>query len=74
MGSAFMMGTELVDLATLHGWSLKPHPGGNHPYLLDRPGARRPVPVRFKLKNRLEVISILKQLEIPRTDWPDSVK
>ena len=66
MGSAFMLGTELVKLATRHGWNLKPHAGGEHPYLLERPGATRPIPIRHKLKSRTEVIVILKQLGIPR--------
>ena len=74
MGSAFMLGIVLVKLATRHGWTLKSHPGGEHPYLLEKPGASRPVPVRHKLKSRPEVIVILKQLEIPRADWPGSVK
>lgn len=74
MGSAFMMGIELVKLAMGHGWTLKPHAGGDHPYLLERPGAPRPIPVRYKLKTRTEVIVILKQLEIPRADWPGAVK
>jgi len=74
MGSAFMPGCELVKLGIAHGWSLKPHPGGDHPYLLERPGAPRPIPIRHKLKSRNEVIVILKQLEIPRTDWPGSVR
>ena len=74
MGSAFMKGLELVQLAQAHGWILRPHPGGDHPYLLERPGAPRPVPIRNKLKTRMEVIVILKQLEIPRADWPGAVK
>ena len=74
MGSAFMMGIELVKLATRHGWNLKPHAGGDHPYLLERPGAPRPIPIRHKLKSRMEVMVILKQLEIPRADWPGAVK
>jgi len=74
MGSAFMMGIELAKLAEQHGWTLRPHPGGDHPYLLERPGGPRPVPVRHKLKSRAEVITILKQLGIPRAAWPGAVK
>jgi hypothetical protein len=69
-----MLGLELVKLAIAQGWTLKPHPGGGHPYLLERAGASRPVPVRHKLKSRTEVIAILKQLGIPRADWPGALK
>jgi hypothetical protein len=74
MGSAFMLGIELVKLATRHGWTLKPHPGRDHSYLLERPDAIRPIPIRHKLKSRNEVMVILQQLAIPRADWPGSVK
>jgi (p)ppGpp synthase/HD superfamily hydrolase len=74
MGSAFMMGIDLVKLAVRHEWTLKAHPGGDHPYILTRLNAPRPVPIRHKLKNRLEVQIILKQLEIPRADWPNAAK
>ena len=72
MGS-FMRGRQIVELARLYGW--KDHgPGAEHPFILKRPGARRPIPVRARLENRFEVQSILKQLDIPRQDWPEKVK
>lgn len=74
MGSAFMNGIELVKIATRHGWTQRPHPGGNHPYLMERPGAPRPIPIRHKLKSREEVQTVLKQLGIPRAEWPGIVK
>ncbi len=69
----FMRGSEIVRLAEAYGW--KDHgPGGDHPYILKRSGARRPVPVRNQLENRFEVQGILKQLGIPREAWPENVR
>jgi hypothetical protein len=39
MGSAFMMGIELVKVAIQHGW-VDRGPGGCHPYVLVKPGCR----------------------------------
>jgi hypothetical protein len=72
MGSAFLFGIDLVKIAEKHGWVLRERAGGNHPYILEMPG-KWCVPVRYKLKSRFEVIGILKQLGIPRTDWPSEV-
>lgn len=69
MGSAYLLGIDLVKMAEKHGWVLRDRPGGNDPYILERPG-RWCVPIRYKLKSRLEVITILKQLGIPRDEWP----
>ena len=60
-------------IAEEFGWADN-GPGSNHPYILKRQGARRPVPVRDQLENRFEVQGILKQLEIPRDSWPEKVK
>lgn len=68
-----MRGREIVKIADLFGW-VDDGPGANHPYILKRPGARRPVPVRDKLESRADVQGILKQLEIPRDEWPEKVK
>jgi hypothetical protein len=62
-----------VAIAEAFGWADE-GPGSNHPYILRRRGARRPVPVRDQLENRFEVQGILKQLEIPRDSWPEKVK
>jgi hypothetical protein len=68
-----MRGREIVEIARRRGW--EDHgPGAEHPYILKRPRARRPVPVRDRLENRFEVQGILKQLEIPREDWPEKVR
>ncbi len=68
-----MRGGEIVEIAGKHGWSDE-GPGAKHPYILKRKGALRPVPVRDKLENKNEVRGILKQLEIPKEDWPEKVK
>jgi hypothetical protein len=67
-----MRGREIVALAVEFGW-VDAGPGANHPHILKRE-AERPVPVRARLENRFEVQSILKQLGIPRTAWPEKVK
>lgn len=68
-----MRGREIVAIAVKHGW-IDSGPGAEHPIILKRPGARRPVPVRARLENRFEVQAILKQLGIPREDWPEKVR
>lgn len=67
MGSALMDGVDLVRLAERHGWVAVG--GSKHPFLFKTVGWR-PVPVRNKLQNPNEIRGILKQLEIPRTEWP----
>ena len=69
MGSALLFGIDLVKIAERFGWILRERPGGNHPFILEKPGSWC-VPIRHKLKSRFEVIGILKQLGIPRADWP----
>lgn len=72
MVSAFMKGLDLVRLALAHGWR-DAGPGANHPYILKKPG-QRPVPVRDRIQNRYEAIGILKQLGVPRRDWPSNLR
>ena len=72
MGSAFMKGLELVQLAQHHGWA-DGGPGANHPYILKKPGFRS-VPVRDKIQNRFEALAILKQLGIPKAAWPEKLR
>ncbi len=67
MGTALMDGREIVRLAEQHGW--REVGGTRHPYLLKKSG-KPPVPVRHKLQNPNEIRGILKQLEIPRGEWP----
>lgn len=67
MGTALMDGVDIVRLAERHGW--EDVGGTKHPFLLKKSG-KRPVPVRNKLQNPNEIRAILKQLEIPRSDWP----
>jgi hypothetical protein len=71
MGS-FMRGREIVEIARRHGWT-DDGPGASHPYILKLSG-RRPVPVRDKLENKFEAQGILKQLGIPRSDWPEKLR
>ena len=71
MGS-FMRGREIVEIARRHGWA-DAGPGACHPYILKRTG-RRPVPVRDKLENRFEAQAMLKQLGVPKSDWPEKLK
>ena len=70
MGTALLDGLDVVKIAERFGW----HDvgGTKHPYLLKKVG-KRPVPVRHKLQNPNEIRAILKQLEIPRSDWPSIV-
>jgi hypothetical protein len=67
MGSALIDGADIVKLAERFGWA--DVGGTKHPFLLKKSG-KRPVPVRNKLQNPNEIRAILKQLEIPRADWP----
>lgn len=67
-----MRGLQVVRIAEAFGWH-DSGPGSNHPHVLKRKGARS-VPVRDRLENRLEVQSILKQLGVPREDWPEKVR
>ncbi len=67
MGTALMDGLDIVRIAERHGW--QDVGGSKHPYLLKKAG-KRPVPVRHKLQNPNEIRGILKQLEIPRAEWP----
>jgi len=67
MGSALLDGIDIVRLAERNGWE---NVGGSkHPYLLKKAG-KRPVPIRNKLQNPNEIRGILKQLDIPRVQWP----
>lgn len=67
-----MRGREIVAIAARHGWK-DAGPGANHPHILKRKGDR-PVPVRHRLENKYEAQGLLKQLGIPRSDWPEKLK
>ena len=67
-----MRGREIVEIAQCHGWADE-GPGANHPYILKQAGQRQ-VPVRDKLENKYEAQGILKQLAIPRSDWPEKLR
>jgi len=71
MGS-FIRGREIVAIAQRYGWKAG-GPGANHPHILKRQGDR-PVPVRSRLENKYEAQGLLKQLSIPRSDWPEKLK
>ena len=72
MGSAFMKGIEIVNIALTHGW-IDRGPGGCHPFVLVKPGCC-PVPVRDKRQNPIEARHLLKELGIPRPEWPSKLK
>jgi hypothetical protein len=64
-----MRGREIVAMAVEFGW-INSCQARTTPHILKRAG-NRPVPIRARLDNRFEVQSILKQLGIPRSVWPD---
>jgi len=72
MGSATWKGADLKAIAMVHGW-IDGGPGANHPFLMKKPG-HRTVPLRGKIQNRHEARSVLKQMEIPRSDWPENLQ
>jgi hypothetical protein len=65
-------GEILKKLAEQNGWADE-GPGANHPFVMKKAG-QRPVPIRAKLTNMNEARDILKQLKIPRAQWPDALK
>jgi hypothetical protein len=42
--------------------------------MLNKKGAKRRVPVRNKVKGRIEAQVILKELGIPRNRWPEKCR
>jgi len=69
--ASFMTGREILKLAIRHGWVDRG--GSKHPVRMVKPG-KRTVPIRDRLENADEVRAVLKQLEIPRADWPEKLK
>jgi hypothetical protein len=72
MGAAGWNGKDLKEVGERHGW-LDRRPGANHPFVMKKTGMRS-VPIRSKIQNPNEARSILKQMEIPRDDWPQNLK
>lgn len=70
---SFMRGRIIVTLAEQHGW-VNSGPGGKHPFILKRAGSKRNVAVQHKLKDRFLAQDILRELGIPRAEWPDNLK
>jgi hypothetical protein len=70
--ASFMRGIEVVKLAAEHGWRDR-GPGGDHPYVLVKPG-HRSVAVRQKLNNRFEAQKLMKELGIPKENWPEKLR
>lgn len=68
-----MRGVEIVRLAEEFDWKDE-GPGGEHPFMLNKKGAKRRVPVRNKVKGRIEAQVILKELGIPRNRWPEKCR
>jgi hypothetical protein len=72
MGSAAWSGEELKAIGEQHGWN-DAGPGGKHPIRMQKAGYRT-VPIRKKIQNREEAKGILKQMDIPKKDWPENLQ
>lgn len=72
MGSAAWNGIDLKKIGEKYGWK-DAGPGGSHPILMRKPGYRT-VPIRAKIQNRDEARGILRQMEIPKEEWPENLK
>ena len=74
MGENFIDPRIIIKLAIQHGWtSHESRSGGSHTIMLRKPDGRT-VPVRSKIKGRIEAQVLLKELEIPKKDWPEKAK
>lgn len=72
MGSAAWFGIDLKKLGENIGWKDE-GPGAKHPILMKKAGERS-VPIRAKIHNRDEAKGILKQMGVPKKDWPENLK
>ena len=72
MGAATWLGRKFKEIGVRNGWA-DAGPGGKHPFLMKKAGERT-VPIRAKLQNPNEARSILKQMGIPRDQWPENLK
>lgn len=68
----FLRFTNLKHLAEQNGWR-DDGPGGCHPHIFVKPG-HRPVPCQARIDRKKVAQSLLRQLGIPKTDWPDNCK
>ncbi len=74
MGENFIHPKIIIVLALKYGWTATSSVnGGSHVTHFSKEG-HRTVPMRNKIKGRIEAQIILKQLEIPKKDWPGKVK
>lgn len=74
MGDNFIHPKIITKLAKQHGWlAFKSLNGGDHVTLFKKEG-HRTVPMRNKIRGRIEALIILKELGIPREVWPEQVR
>jgi len=74
VGESFIEPKIIIKLGNLHGWTAHAsRSSGSHTVMLRKPDGRT-VPVRNKIKGRLEAQRLLKELEVPREDWPEKVR
>lgn len=62
----------LEQIARKHSWR-DVGPGGRHPHIFDKPGCR-PVPCQARIDRKEIAQSLLKQLGIPREEWPENCR
>ena len=74
MGENFIDPKVIIKLAIQFGWEAHRSPsGGDHTTMLRKPGGRT-VPLRHKIRGRIEAQIILKELGIPKPSWPKKAR
>ena len=74
MGDNFIDPKVIIKLAIQFGWAAhRSVSGGDHTTMFKRPGGRT-VPMRHKIRGRMEAQILLKELGIPRAAWPDKAR
>lgn len=74
MGENFIDPKIIIRLGIKHGWASHPSKsGGSHTVMMRKPDGRT-VPIRNQIKGRIEAQRILKELDVPKQDWPDKVR
>ena len=74
MGENFIDPKVLIKLGIKYGWvEHKRSSGGSHTVMMRKPDGRT-VPIRNKIKGRIEAQRLLKELGIPKSEWPEKVR
>jgi len=74
VGENFIEPKVLIMLGIKHGWTAHPSKsGGSHTAMMRKPDGRI-VPVRHQIKGRIEAQRIMKELDVPKEDWPDKLR